>query len=137
MNFDGVRATDAAVFGYGLLLPKADAMIHDAVERMLGEHRGRADRARLLWPDAPAAAVGYSLTEPLNTPQEALLLAVRLELDCCQGWRSQLESADHDSPEQLGFAMDCLDAAAVQLAKWRTLVPGAPFQSLPGFPEQG
>lgn len=136
MSFDGIRATDAAVYGYGLLLPKADATIRDAVERMLDEHRARADRARLLWPDAPPAATGYTLSEPLGTSQEAIALAVRFESDCCDGWRSQLESADHDSPEQLGFAMDCLDAAAVQLARWRTLVPAAPFRALPGFPDQ-
>ena len=32
------------------------------------------------------------------------------------------------------FCVDALTAAAVQLARWRTLVPGAPFEELPGFP---
>ena len=38
------------------------------------------------------------------------------------------------APYTLRDCVDALTAAAVQLARWRTLVPGAPFEALPGFP---
>lgn len=130
----GLRAEDAAVFGYGLILPQAGPTIVAAVERMLGEHRDRTDQARLLWPDADPAAPGYTLDAPLATSTDALLIAVRLESDCCEGWRAWLEHAQQPSAAQLAFAQDSLDAAAIQMARWRTLIPGAPFTALPGFP---
>lgn len=131
-NFDGIRSEHAAAFGYGLILPLADATILGACRRMLETHRSLADRAQLLWPDAPPAEVGYTIDEPLETSGDALLLAVRLESDACEGWVSQL-GAEDQSEEQRAFAAEALESATIQMARWRNIIPGAPFSPLPGF----
>lgn len=130
----GIRSEDAAIFGYQLIRPKASATLVDAVDRMIGEHRDRTDQARLLWPEAAPAETGYMLAQPLSSATDALLLAVRFESDCCEGWRSWFENATEPTAAQLAFAQDSLNAAAVQMARWRSLLPGTPFSALPGFP---
>ena len=126
----GLASEDAAVYGYGLLLAAAEPGILNAVRRELAAHRVRRDAAEELWPDSPPAPVGY-LTGP-DTSTSPVLLAIRIESDCCEAWRTQLGiSAD---PEHRKFCVDALTASAVQLARWRTLIPGAPFETLPGFP---
>lgn len=126
----GLGAEDAAVFGYGLVLAGAESGIRAAVRRELAAHRARRDAAEALWPGAGPAPVGY-LTAP-DTPNSPVLLAIRLESDCCEAWRTEM--GDADTPEVRQFCLDALTAAALQLARWRTLVPGAPFEALPGFP---
>lgn len=125
----GLAAEDAAVFGYGLVLARADASIRAAVRRELTAHRARRDAAERLWPDAPPAPVGYSTAD--DTPTSPVLLAIRIESDCCDAWRVQAGLAD--SPERRRFCVEALTAAAVQLARWRTLIPGTPFEALPGI----
>lgn len=125
----GLAAEDAAVFGYGLVLSRADAPIRTAVRRELAAHRARRDEAERLWPGSPPAPVGYSTAE--DAPGSPVLLAIRIESDCCDAWRAQAGLAD--TPERRRFCVDALTAAAVQLARWRTLVPGTPFEALPGF----
>lgn len=126
----GLASEDAAVYGYGLLLATADPAIQGAVRRELAAHRARRDAAEELWPDSPPAPVGY-LTGP-DTSTSPVLLAIRLESDCCEAWRSELGICEE--PGRRRFCVDALSAAAIQLARWRTLVPGAPFEALPGFP---
>lgn len=126
----GLAAEDAAVYGYGLLLSSADPSIQGAVRRELAAHRARRDAAEILWPDSPPAPVGY-LTAP-ETPTSPVLLAIRIESDCCEAWRLELGAATE--PDARRFCLDALTASAIQLARWRTLVPGAPFETLPGFP---
>lgn len=126
----GLAAEDAAVYGYGLLLASADSGIMAAVRRELTAHRARRDAAEELWADSPPAPVGY-LTGP-ETSTAPVLLAIRIESDCCEAWRVQLGTAD--TSERRQFCVDALTASAIQLARWRTLVPGAPFEALPGFP---
>lgn len=125
----GLAAEDAAVFGYGLVLARADASIRGAARRELTAHRARRDEAERLWPGAPAAPTGYGTDEDQSL--SPLLLAIRIESDCCDGWRAQAGLAD--TPERRRFCVAALTAAAVQLARWRTLVPGTPFEALPGF----
>lgn len=126
----GLAAEDAAVYGYGLVLSRADGTIRAAVRRELAAHRARRDAAEELWPGSAPAPVGY-LTGP-DTPDSPVLLAIRIESDCCEGWRAQAGEAG--TAEQRRFAVESLTAAAIQLARWRTLIPGAPFEALPGFP---
>lgn len=126
----GLAAEDAAVFGYGLVLAGADGSIRGAVRRELAAHRARRDAAEQLWPGSPPAPVGYLTAR--DTPTAPVLLAIRLESDCCEAWRTEMGAAD--TPEVRQFCLDALTAAAIQLARWRTLVPGAPFEALPGFP---
>lgn len=126
----GLAAEDAAVYGYGVVLSAAAGPIQGAVRRELGAHRARRDAAERLWPDSPPAPVGY-LAEP-DTPTGPLLLAIRIESDCCDAWRAELGIAS--DPEIRRFCLDALTASAIQLARWRTLIPGAPFEALPGFP---
>lgn len=126
----GLAAEDAAVYGYGLVLSRADGSIRGAVRRELAAHRARRDAAEALWPDSPPAPVGY-LTGP-DTPTSPVLLAIRIESDCCEAWRAQIGTAD--TVEMKRYCVEALTAAAIQLARWRTLVPGAPFEALPGFP---
>lgn len=126
----GLAAEDAAVFGYGLVLATADGSIRAAVRRELDAHRARRDAAEALWTGSPPAPVGY-LTAP-DAPTAPVLLAIRLESDCCEAWRAAAGAAETEVTRR--FCVDALTAAAVQLARWRTLVPGAPFEALPGFP---
>ena len=126
----GLAAEDAAVFGYGLVLAGADGSIRAAVRRELAAHRARRDAAEQLWPGSAPAPVGYVTAD--DAPTSPVLLAIRIESDCCVAWR--LEAGIADTPERRRFCVDALTAAAVQLARWRTLVPGAPFEALPGFP---
>lgn len=126
----GIASEDAAVYGYSLVLARGDASTATAARRELAAHRTRRDEALRLWPDAPAAPVGY--TRAPDAPDSGVLLAIRLESDCCEGWRAQIAVAD--TPERRQFCVDALAAAAMQLARWRTLVPGAPIEPLPGFP---
>uniref|UniRef100_UPI00260C4A7E DUF4439 domain-containing protein n=1 Tax=uncultured Dietzia sp. TaxID=395519 RepID=UPI00260C4A7E len=81
----GLAAEDAAVYGYGLVLAGADAGIRAAVRRELAAHRARRDAAERLWPGAAPAPVGY-LTAP-DVSTSPVLLAIRLESDCCEAWR--------------------------------------------------
>lgn len=131
-TFDGIRSEHAAVYGYGVILPLADSTIISACRRMLEQHRALSDRAQLLWPGAPPAEVGYTINEPLETSGDALLLAVRLESDACEGWVSQL-AAEDQSEQQRAFASEALESATVQMARWRNIIPGAPFSPLPGL----
>lgn len=131
-NFDGIRSEHAAAYGYGLILPVADSTISAACRRMLEQHRSVADRARLLWPEAPPADAGYRTSEPLDTYSDALIFAVRIESDACEGWASQL-AAEEQSEQQRAFAADALEKASVQMARWRSIIPGAPFSPLPGL----
>ena len=126
----GLAAEDAAVYGYGLVLARADASIRAAVRRELAAHRARRDAAEQLWPGSPPAPVGYLMAP--DAPTAPVLLAIRIESDCCEAWR--VEAGAADTAERRRFCVDALTAAAVQLARWRTLVPGAPFEALPGFP---
>ena len=126
----GLAAEDAAVYAYGLVLSRADGSIRTAVRRELAAHRARRDGAEELWPDSPPAPVGY-LTGP-DTPTSPVLLAIRIESDCCEAWRAQVATAETAAMRR--YAVEALTAAAIQLARWRTLVPGAPFEALPGFP---
>lgn len=126
----GLASEDAAVYGYGLLLASADDGILAAVRRELAAHRARRDAAESLWPNSPPAPVGY-LTGP-ESPTNPVQFAARLESDCCDAWRVELGIAT--DPQVRRFCLDALTAAAVQLARWRTLIPGVPFEALPGFP---
>ena len=126
----GLAAEDAAVYGYGLVLARADGSIRAAVRRELAAHRDRRDAAELLWPGSPPAPVGY--LAGVDTPASPVLLAIRIESDCCEAWRIELGRAS--SSETRRFCVDALTASAAQMARWRTLVPGAPFEALPGFP---
>lgn len=128
----GLAAEDAAIFGYGLVLARADASIRAAVRRELAAHRARRDEAERLWPGSPPAPVGYATAE--DAPGSPVLLAIRIESDCCDAWRAEAGLAD--TPERRRFCVEALTAAAVQLARWRTLVPGTPFEALPGFRDQ-
>lgn len=126
----GLAAEDAAVYGYGVVLAGADDTIIGAARRELAAHRARRDAAEQLWPDTAPAPVGY-LTGP-DTPTAPLLLAIRIESDCCEAWRAELGFATDGETRR--FCLDALTASAIQLARWRTLIPGAPFEALPGFP---
>ena len=126
----GIAAEDAAVYGYGVVLATAGPEIAPATRRELEAHRRRRDEAEKLWPDAPPAPVGY--TPAANAPRSALELAIRIESDCCEGWRAQIAAAEDE--RQRRFCIEALGAAAVQLARWRTLLPMMPLEALPGFP---
>ena len=133
-NAIGIIAEDAAIYGYGLVLAHADPSIHAAIERETAAHRRRRDHALTLWPGAPAPAVGYELSADLTGPWQALELAVRIEVDCCNAWRAQIVSAETD--EQKHMCVDALSASAVQLARWRSIIPGTPFEAFPGFSDE-
>lgn len=126
----GLASEDSAVYGYGLVLARADGAIRAAVRRELAAHRVRRDAAEGLWPGSAPAPVGYA-TAP-DAPTDPVLLAIRIESDCCEAWRAEAGAAD--TVERSRFCIEALTAAAVQLARWRTLVPRAPFEELPGFP---
>lgn len=126
----GIASEDAAVYGYGVVLATGGPEIAAAARRELDAHRRRRDDAETLWPDTPPAPVGY--TPAADAPRSALELAVRIESDCCEGWRAQIAVAEDEQRRR--FCIEALGASAVQLARWRALLPAAPLEALPGLP---
>jgi hypothetical protein len=119
--FDAVAAEHAAIYGYGIVSAHSSPDENDLVSAELAEHRERREAAIAMLTSrsakAPVPAAGYQLPIPVNNPNDAATLAVRMEDDCAVAWRAALEQAS--SEQDRAFAVTALTAAAVAAARWK------------------
>ncbi|SBS71319.1 conserved hypothetical protein [uncultured Mycobacterium sp.] len=119
--FDAAAAEHATVYGYGIVSAHSSPDENDLVSAAMAEHRERREAAIAMLTKrsakAPLPAAGYQLPIPVNNPNDAANLAVRMEDDCAVAWRAALE---HASTEQdRAFAVTALTEAAVTAARWK------------------
>ena len=119
--FDAVAAEHAAIYGYGIVSAHSSPDENDLVSAAMAEHRERREAAIALLTGrsakAPLPAAGYQLPIPVNNPNDAATLAVRMEDDCAVAWRAALEQAS--SEQDRAFAVAALTEAAVTAARWK------------------
>lgn len=131
-----LAAEHQAVFGYGLLGPRAGADAGlAATSQTAHEQRRDATAAGLLaaraTPVAPAA--DYPALYPVDGPAAARRLALRLEDDCAAAWRFLFLVAD-GHPSVRRTAQENLTASAIGGVRWRRLVdPRHPATAFPGL----
>jgi uncharacterized protein DUF4439 len=111
----------AVTYGYGIVSAHCAPELNSLVSFALNEHRQRRDQiiailtARSV--TAPVAAAGYQLPMPVNTPTDAVQLAVRMEKDTETAWRAVLEQAH--SADDRKFGVTALTQSAVLSARWK------------------
>ncbi|BBY66224.1 ferritin-like domain-containing protein [Mycolicibacterium helvum] len=119
--FDAVAAEHAAIYGYGIVSAHSSPDENDLVSAAMAEHRERREAAIALLTGrsvkAPLPAAGYQLPIPVNNPNDAANLAVRMEDDCAAAWRAALEQAN--SEQDRTFAVTALTDAAIAAARWK------------------
>jgi hypothetical protein len=119
--FDAVAAEHAAIYGYGIVSAHSSPDENDLVSAAMAEHRERREAAIAMLTGrsakAPLQAAGYQLPMPVNNPNDAANLAVRMEDDCAVAWRAAIERAS--SEQDRAFAVTALTEAAVTAARWK------------------
>lgn len=126
--FDAIATEHGVIYGYGIVSAHSSPEVNDIVaEAMAGHRKLREDAiARLTGRDvtAPLPAVGYEIPIEVDTPENAALLATRMEEDSAVAWRAVLEQAT--SAEDRELAVAALTQAAVTAARWRTVIGMSP-----------
>jgi hypothetical protein len=111
----------AVIYGYGIVSSHCAPDVNTLVSSALNQHRQRRDQviASLTGRSvkAPVAAAGYQLPMPVNTPTDAVQLAVRMEKDTEAAWRAVIEQAQ--SEQDRTAAVTALTQSAVLSAKWK------------------
>jgi hypothetical protein len=119
----------AVVYGYGIVSAHCAPEVNTLVSSALNQHRARRDQAitmltgRSVIP--PVAAAGYQLPMPVDTPTEAMQLAVRMEKDTEVAWRAFLEQAQ--SSDDRTFGVTGLTQSAVLSARWKQQLGQSPI----------
>jgi len=131
-----LAAEQRAVFGYGLLGPRAGSDAALAAE-CSAAHEGLRDATAAALataghtPVAPQA--DYPALYPVADPTAARRLALRLEDDCAAAWRYLYLRAS-TSAALRRTAQQNLTASAVRGVRWRRLVtPDHPSTPFPGL----
>jgi hypothetical protein len=95
--------------------------VNTLVSSALNQHRARRDQTITMLTGrsvtAPVAAAGYQLPMPVETPTDAVQLAVRMEKDSEVAWRAFLEQAQ--SSDDRTFGVTGLTQSAVLAARWK------------------
>jgi hypothetical protein len=131
-----LAAEHAAVFGYGLLGPRAGAdtalaAADQAAHERLRDATTAALAAAGAAPVPPAA--DYPALYPVPDQAAARRSALRLEDDCAAPWRSLFLQAQ-GRPALRRTAQANLTASAVRAVRWRRLVdPRHPATAFPGL----
>jgi hypothetical protein len=111
----------AVIYGYGIVSSHCAPAVNALVSSALNQHRQRRDQviASLTGRSvkAPVAAAGYQLPMPVNTPSDAVQLAVRMEKDTEAAWRAVIEQAQNEQDRTTAVA--ALTQSAVLSAKWK------------------
>jgi hypothetical protein len=136
--FDAIATEHGVIYGYGIVSAHSSPEVNDIVaEAMAGHRKLREDGiARLTGRDAtaPLPAVGYEIPIEVDTPENAALLATRMEEDSAVAWRAVLEQAT--TAEDRELAVTALTQAAVTAARWRTVIGMSPaIVAFPGGTE--
>lgn len=128
-----LEAEHAAVYGYGVLGARLDEETRRLALLAYDSHRARRDQlgARLRErggdPEPPAPAYDVTVTGP----DDALLLAVRLEEGLALRWRDLVAGTDERPLRELALAG--LQECAVRAAQWRRRAGTTPATvALPG-----
>jgi hypothetical protein len=116
-----VTTEHAVIYGYGIVSAHCEPEANDLVSFALNQHRQRRDQAIAMLAarsvSAPVAAAGYQLPMPVNTPTDAIRLAVRMEKDTELAWRAVIEQAQ--DPQDRRFGVTALTQSAVLTARWK------------------
>jgi hypothetical protein len=111
----------AVVYGYGIVSAHCAPEVNTLVSSALNQHRARRDQTITMLTGrsvtAPVAAAGYQLPMPVDTPTDAVQLAVRMEKDSEVAWRAFLEQAQ--SSDDRTFGVTGLTQSAVLAARWK------------------
>ena len=111
----------AVVYGYGIVSAHCEPDVNTLVSSAMNQHRLRRDQVIAMLAGrsvtAPVAAAGYQLPMPVNSPTDAVRLAVQMEKDTEVAWRAVIEQAQ--SPQDRGFAVTALTQSAVLAARWK------------------
>jgi hypothetical protein len=111
----------AVVYGYGIVSAHCAPEVNTLVSSALNQHRARRDQTITMLTGrsvtAPVAAAGYQLPMPVETPTDAVQLAVRMEKDSEVAWRAFLEQAQ--SSDDRTFGVTGLTQSAVLAARWK------------------
>jgi hypothetical protein len=134
---DLLRDEHAAVYAYGVLGARLGTADRRLALAAFDAHRSVRDelRARLLAAkqEAPAPLASYDVT--VDSPSEALVLAVRVEEQLAVRWRDLV--ALSTTTEVRRFAVQRLQDAAVRAALWRRAsgtLATVPFPGLATWP---
>ncbi len=133
-----LAAEHAAVWAYGL----AGAFLAGEPAGQLAEaaaaHRARRDATERALLDAGAQPVpaepGYRTPEPVTDAASALRLAITVETDAAEAWRSVIERSPSEADVRRA-ALDALTEAAVRATRWRATAGDTPLTvTFPGTP---
>lgn len=135
---DALSVEHATIYGYGVVSAMAPGSVNAMVTEALAQHRQRRDdvitmlTARSV--SAPVAAAGYQLPLQVNSPADAVRLAVRMENDGTIAWRTVIERAE--TAEDRAFASTALTQSAVMAARWNKVLGAWPITAaFPGGSE--
>lgn len=134
---DALSAEYAAVYAYGIIAAYANPERLKVVSEFAAAHRARRDATidllESLNAPAPAPAAAYTAPFVVNDPIPAAKLAVMIETDAANAWRSVVERGD--SPEIRRTGIDALTESAVRLATWQSILgTNPPTIAFPGQP---
>jgi len=119
----------AVVYGYGIVSAHCEPDVNTLVSSAMNQHRLRRDQVIAMLAGrsvtAPVAAAGYQLPMPVNSPTDAVRLAVQMEKDTEVAWRAVIEQAQ--SPQDRGFAVTALTQSAVMAARWKQVLGDWPI----------
>jgi len=111
----------AVIYGYGIVSAHCAPELNTMVSFALNEHRQRRDQIIAILSGrsvtAPVAAAGYQLPMPVNSPTDAVQLAVRMENDTEVAWRAVIEQAR--GADDRKFGVTALSQSAVLFARWK------------------
>ncbi len=115
-----MAAEHAALWAYGLVTAH-DADVADTVTEMVTSHQNTRDVAANLIVQAGGTPVGpapaYTTPEPVTDKKSALGLALTIESDCAQAWRSVIGNTDDSTLR--GTALSALTDSAMRMVTWR------------------
>lgn len=111
----------AVIYGYGIVSAHCAPEVNTLVSFALSQHRQRRDQLIAMLSSrsvpTPVAAAGYALPMPVNSPVDAVRLAVQMEKDTEVAWRAVLEKAASNDDRQ--FGVTALTQSAVLSARWK------------------
>ncbi|NNH72919.1 ferritin-like domain-containing protein [Nocardia uniformis] len=132
-----LSAEYAAVYAYGVITAYANPERLKLVSEYAAAHRARRDATIDLLESrnaaAPAPEAAYQPPFVVNDPIPAAKLAVAVETDAANAWRSVVERAD--SPDIRLTGIEALTESALRLANWQAILGTDPVTvAFPGQP---
>ncbi|CAN3128391.1 ferritin-like domain-containing protein [Mycobacterium sp. smrl_JER01] len=121
--FDAIATEHATIYGYGLVSAHSTPDVNYLVSDAMAQHRARREAAIALLAergvDAPLPAAGYQLPAEVDSPTEAVNMAIRMEEDAAVAWRAVVEQATDTAVRAYGVG--ALTECAITAARWRVI----------------